>query len=127
MLRLWQNKENDLKHIFLSRSLSHCWMDPHWKPYISTCAYCHIQYAVIAKAETFAEDQRFLGELAGVQFENVVMHGKRSGNRSGTEDLVAGCFKQLDRGIVDQLFKFYQVDFEMFGYSPEMYFKYAKM
>ena len=68
-----------------------------------------------------------LGELVGVQFENVVMHEKRSGNRSGTEDLVAGCFKQLDKGIVDQLFKFYQVDFDMFGYNPEKYFTYAKI
>ena len=55
------------------------------------------------------------------------MHGKRSGDRSGTEDLAAGYLKQLDRGMVEQLFMFYQVDFEIFGYSPDIYFTYAKM
>ena len=101
--------------------MSHCRMDRHWKPFISQCAYCDIPYAVIAKAETFLEDQSFIGLMAGVNFANI----KSPNARNSTEDLSNVYFKQLDRQTVKQLFTFYQMDFEMFGYSPELYFTHA--
>merc|ERR1712106_964848 len=52
------------------RHLTRCGMDRHWKPFISRCAYCDIPYAVIAKAESFQKDQKFIGKMAGVEFEN---------------------------------------------------------
>ena len=93
-------------------------MDRHWKPFISRCAYCSVPYAVISKAETFEEDKRFIGEMAGVQFEDIQAH-KSSGG--GTKELARKHFEQLDVQTVDQLYEFYKVDFEMFGYSPEVY------
>ena len=97
-------------------------MDRHYLPFISRCAYCSVPYAVISKAETFEEDKRFIGLMAGIQFEDIQKH-KSSGG--GTKELAQKYFELLDRKTVDQLFEFYKVDFEMFGYSPEVYQTYA--
>ena len=51
------------------RSLNKCGFDKHWKPFISRCGYCGIPYKVIAKAENFAEDQKFIGKLANIDFK----------------------------------------------------------
>jgi hypothetical protein len=73
---------------------------------------------VIAKAETFEEDQKFIGQMAGVHFENIQAHKSEGGS---TKDQTRKYFGQLDKHTIDQLYKFYQVDFEMFGYSPALY------
>ena len=97
-------------------------MDRHYLPFISRCAYCSVPYAIVAKAETFEEDKQFIGVMAGIQFEDIQEH-KSSGG--GTKELARKYFELLDRKTVDQLFEFYKVDFEMFGYSPEVYQAYA--
>jgi len=105
------------------KSMNTCKLDKHWKPFISRCAFCDIPYRVIAKAETFEEDQLYIGQLAGVKLEQVESHHSSGGS---TRDLARGYFQQLDTNTVDKLYKLYQVDFEMFGYSPELYLSYAK-
>ena len=61
--------------------------------------------------------------MAGIQFEDIQEH-KSSGG--GTDELARKYFEQLDRQTVDELYEFYKVDFEMFGYSPELYQSYSK-
>ena len=100
------------------RHPSHCLMDQHWKPFIAECSYCEIPYAVIARTETFEEDQKFIGQLAGVNFKKTVANAGRGVN--STKDAVKIYFEQLNRQTVEELFKFYQMDFEMFGYSQEL-------
>ena len=51
------------------RRLNKCRLDVHWKPFISRCGYCDIPYKVIAKAEKFAEDKKFIGKLANIDFK----------------------------------------------------------
>ena len=53
------------------RRLNKCGLDKHWKPFISRCGYCDIPYKVIAKAENFAEDQKFIGKLANIDFKTL--------------------------------------------------------
>ena len=105
------------------RDLSNCGVNGHWMPFISKCAYCSVPYAVIAKAETFEEDKRFIGKMAGIQFDDIHQNESSGGS---TKELARKYFKQLDRKTVDELFEFYKVDFEMFGYSPELYQSYSK-
>ena len=102
--------------------MNRCRLDKHWKPFISRCAFCDIPYKVITKAETFREDQRFLGQLAGVKFAQVLTHHSSGGE---TVDLARRYFGQLDRQTVEQLVKLYQVDLDMFGYSADLYISYA--
>ena len=51
------------------QKMNKCAMDVHWKPFISRCGYCNVPYKVIAKAESFAQDQKFIGRLANVTFK----------------------------------------------------------
>ena len=78
---------------------------------------------MIARAETFAEDQKFIGQMAGVTFEQIETHQSRGGS---SKELAKIYFGQLDRRTVNKLFRLYKVDFQMFGYSPDLYLGYAR-
>ena len=43
-----------------------------------------------------------------------------------TKDLAKNYFSELDIRMVKELYELYKVDFEMFDYSPDEYFKVAK-
>ena len=43
-----------------------------------------------------------------------------------TKDLAKKYFSELDKTMVRKLYEFYKVDFEMFDYNPDEYFKVAK-
>ena len=98
-------------------------MDVHWQPYIARCAFCSISYTIVAKLETFKEDLSFIGRLAGVTFEQIVSHFSSGGS---TRSLARRYFRQLDRQTVWQLYQLYQIDFELFGYSPDLYLDMAQ-
>jgi len=101
-----------------------CDLDKHWKPFVSRCAYCTTHYTVIAKAETFKDDLRYISHLANVTFEEEVQKNHHSGPT--TAELTKKYFSQLERWIVEGLHQQYRVDFEMFGYSPKLYLDMAK-
>ena len=127
----------------LCRRLNKCGLDPHWKPFISSrCGYCDIPYKVIAKAENFAEDQKFIGKLANIDFkplgrwiyflntfsvhnDSFAVTNVSSGGR--TKELARKYFSQLSLDKVKKLYDIYKVDFEMFGYSPQLYYDYARI
>lgn len=43
-----------------------------------------------------------------------------------TKDLARKYFSEMDIDTVKRLYQLYKVDFEMFGYSPDEYFKLAR-
>ena len=100
-----------------------CHMDVHWQPYIARCAFCSINYTVVAKLETFQDDLMFIGRLAGVTFKEIVSHDSSGGR---TEKLSKKYFGQMDRQTVWQLYQLYKMDFELFGYSPGLYLDMAR-
>ena len=103
--------------------LNKCGFDKHWKPFISRCGYCDIPYKVIAKAENFAEDQKFIGKLSSIDFKPIATHVSSGGS---TKELAKKYFSQLSLSTVKKLYNVYKVDFEMFGYSPQLYYQYAR-
>ena len=102
----------------MPRHLNKCNLDRHWKPFISRCAYCDMPYLIITKAETFHEDQKFLGQLAGVEFPSLASHPSSGGS---TSHLARDYFSQLDKDTVERLTALYQVDLDMFGYTSDIY------
>ena len=77
----------------------------------------------MGRLETLQEDLNFIGQMAGVKLETISTNPSRGGS---TSDLARKYFGQLDRRIVKKLYKLYKVDFEMFGYSPDLYLDLAK-
>ena len=51
------------------QNINECNINIHWKPFISRCGYCDIPYKVIARAENFDEDTKFIGKLANIDFK----------------------------------------------------------
>ena len=43
-----------------------------------------------------------------------------------TKDLARKYFSEMDIDTAKRLYQLYKVDFEMFGYSPDEYFKLAR-
>ena len=43
-----------------------------------------------------------------------------------TKDLARKYFSELDLATVKKLYKVYKVDFEMFGYTPDIYYDLAQ-
>merc|ERR1719308_832409 len=79
------------------RTMSTCRLDKHWKPFISRCAFCDIPYRVIAKAETFLEDQQYIGQLAGVKLERVETHHSSGGSTRDQQYIGQLAGVQLER------------------------------
>ena len=52
----------------LCNDVNRCTINRHWKPFISSCAYCTENYTFILKAETFKEDLQFLGMTTNISF-----------------------------------------------------------
>ena len=114
----WQLGSTVLIYIAYLRTLSNCDLNKHWLPFISRCAYCTVPYTVIGKLETMDEDLHYIQQMAGVEFEPVKENQSSGGS---TTDLARKYFEQLDNKVVQQLFELYRVDFEMFGYSVDIF------
>ena len=117
------------------QQLNNCKLDNHWKPFISRCAYCDVRYSVIAKAETIEEDQKYIGHMANVTFQQTgniglcklemnwfLLEANKSSGGS-TKELAKKYFSKLQINTVKQLYEFYKVDFEMFDYNPDEYLR----
>jgi len=105
------------------RSPAHCGLDKHWKPFISRCGYCDAPYNFIVKAESFRQDQKFLGKMANVTFAETESHVSSGGS---TKSLAKKYFSELKTNTVKKLYHLYKVDFQLFQYSPDLYIQYSK-
>ena len=98
--------------------MNSCNLDVHYRPFISRCAYCDLNYLVISKLENFTEDRKFIGQILGLQLEKLEAHKSSGGN---TKEVSKDYFRMLDNNTVDKLYKIYGVDLEMFDYNFDQY------
>lgn len=111
--------------------------DEHWAPYYQFCSPCAVNFSVIAKVETLKQDSAYvihqlgLGHVLGRTIVGdrrtrlrTVMNKSKDGRN--TTALMKYYFSQLDNKMLDELLDIYGVDFEMFGYDPNVYRKYVR-
>ena len=97
----------------------------HWSPITPHCKYCEIEYDVIGRIETFREDVQYivvknnLQNVLPLEKSAVAMNSKKTVSTYSTHDYLS----QLSKAKIDSLYKFYQLDFELFGYDVTSYFK----
>ena len=97
----------------------------HWDPITPHCRYCDIEYDVIGRVETFKEDVKYiviksnLQNVLPLEKSAVAMNSKKTLSTYSTHDY----FSQLSKEEIENLYKFYQLDFELFGYDVTSYFK----
>ena len=101
-----------------------CNVDLHWIPYTAVCAPCNIEYMAVARLENLSQDLAFIGQIAGMEFENIaVRNPSRGGNSS---DVAMEYFNEVTKEDVEKLYELYKIDFQLFGYSPHLYVEAAK-
>ncbi|XP_076814976.1 carbohydrate sulfotransferase 8-like isoform X1 [Clavelina lepadiformis] len=98
---------------------SHNGGDPHWSKYNSLCYPCLIEYDVIAHLETIQEDTRYLLKLIKAPTKVLFQSGYSKIGLSKTEygNFKNIYFKQLNSSQKQNLYKAYESDFKLFGYS----------
>jgi hypothetical protein len=104
------------------RTMAECHFNHHWLPYVTSCSLCTFEYSAVGRLENMQDDLLFIGQMAGVQFKNNVSHS----SSGSTSQLAREYFSQVDEDDVEQLYQLYKIDFEMFGYSPDLYLNFAK-
>lgn len=87
----------------------------HWESVSRLCNPCAMKYNVIGKYETLIDDSALALNMAGISNINFPAGQKTS----GTSDLLGKYFDVLPNRITANLYKLYEQDFRIFGYSLE--------
>ncbi|XP_043471620.1 carbohydrate sulfotransferase 9-like [Leptopilina heterotoma] len=95
--------------------------DDHWMPYYLYCTPCLLNYDFIAKVETLWQDQIFT--IHKLKLDKKIKPNWRHNNGQSNASRIY--FSQLNKDMVQRLYKKFQLDFELFGYSPDEYYNYA--
>ena len=90
--------------------------DDHWKPFHMRCLPCSSQYDYISKFETFNNDIEYLKQKINLTEEHRKYFFPKRRFKTNFE-LMKKTFEKIPNKLVHRLYKVYQDDFEMFGYS----------
>ncbi len=96
-------------------------MDNHWKPCIWRCAFCSVDYTIVGKTETFEADVAAFFQLANLTMPSAAHVGVHNNANRRSQGVTRKYFSQLSRDQVWSLYKLYELDFELFGYSTSGY------
>ena len=119
----------------------------HWIPVNLLCHPCTRHYTIVAKIDTIERDSRktidififtinclfrFIRKTLGHEEEERTktlenIHKTKNGSDGDVTLLPSQrFFSQLERKEVEGLIQKYQIDLEMWGYSPQKYLEFAK-
>ncbi|CAD1474255.1 unnamed protein product, partial [Heterotrigona itama] len=96
--------------------------DDHWMPYYLYCTPCLLDYDIIAKVETLWQDQIYTIRKLHLQ-DTIEPRWRHSG---GYENPSKIYFGQLNKDLIQKLYEKFKLDFELFDYSPDDYYQYAR-
>uniref|UniRef100_A0A182QUE4 Carbohydrate sulfotransferase n=1 Tax=Anopheles farauti TaxID=69004 RepID=A0A182QUE4_9DIPT len=100
-------------------------LDIHWCPINNLCTPCLARYDFIVKMETYARDVQTLVKAARLEGVVRLAHVNHV-RKDSVNGLAAKYFSQLTQRQFDMLYSIYEIDFELFGYSADMYFQIPK-
>lgn len=87
----------------------------HWESVTRLCNPCAMKYNVIGKYETLIDDSALALNMTGIS--NITFPAGQK--TSGTSDLLGKYFDVLPNRVTANLYKLYEHDFRIFGYSLE--------
>ena len=96
----------------------HASADPHWSRYVDLCHPCELDFDFIGKVETLESDGKIiLSHLVRMEVEkNDILLFNRKSNLD-THNAAFSNIKKLSSAVVQRLYRKYEVDFQLFGYS----------
>jgi len=94
--------------------------DSHWTPYWKQCSPCHIQYDVVGKLDTAADDFKYVWSRLGILDSAPIpwIHSSQSqSRRTSLMDRIRAYLGPLRPDTVRSLREHFRPDFELFGYD----------
>ena len=83
--------------------------------------YCDVHYDVIGRLEDFNEDVLYISMKQNMtehlQLLSQVENGNRKRRGESQHQRIEKYMSQLNADMVEELYKLYQIDFEMFEYN----------
>ena len=95
----------------------------HWESITNNCNYCDIEYDVIGRMETFNDDVKYIFQKNHLEKDlplSMVTVSKNAAKLK-TSNVTAEYFSQLSKDQITDLYKYYRLDFELFGYDVSSY------
>ncbi|XP_022243753.1 carbohydrate sulfotransferase 11-like [Limulus polyphemus] len=95
--------------------------DHHWVPMWRMCAPCHINYNFFGKVETMMNDFSYLSSRLGLtrefkQGQSLLWQHQSAKSNASSESMIQEYIDQLTHEESSQLYKMYQLDFELYDY-----------
>nr|XP_045613690.1 carbohydrate sulfotransferase 10-like isoform X1 [Procambarus clarkii] len=120
-----QKVKFDVRRAWRSKGMKN--INMHWRPYWLTCAPCHLTYDVISQVETLDQDQEYVIRELGLQDKlfNLHSHSSNFDVFNGTSAATRHYYSTVPLALLQELVQYYKYDFDLFGYSPEPYYKMA--
>ena len=94
--------------------------DIHWMPIYLTCKPCLVDYKFIGNTDTMKEDSEKIRKKIGVKRSLPLDHVQPSGN---SKTKIHKFYSDFDKKLLDKLYNIYEMDFILFGYSPDEYYE----
>ena len=92
-------------------------MDEHWRPQYALSLPCVVPYTFIGKMETMAADIKYvlrnLYKVNASDFTSIIDHHPTTTNTSEY-------FSQIPERHLATLKEIYKLDFQLFGYNPDV-------
>lgn len=141
MSSLTEGDMEDCKKVLLSPPLCRYlidtdlanYADDHWIPYYLFCTPCLLNYDIVAKVETYLEDQVYTIRALGLQ-DAIRPRWRHRTDHDGTGSTGSSYnvsatarkyFAQITERELRDLHEKYKLDFEMFQYSLDDYLPYV--
>ena len=87
-------------------------------PFSDYCHICLIHYNYILHFENLQEEEKMLVER--LRAEEIIKPRKENANTNKSPDIFSKYFALLDQTDIDQLYRLYEADFEIFNYKREI-------
>ena len=92
----------------------------HWRPQYAGCPYCHVDYQIIGKAETFADDVKYIVLKKNLTSLIPLEATKKKNHATNQEAKKTNYMAQLSKDQIERLYRYYQRDFDLFGYHYDI-------
>ena len=99
-------------------------INEHWRPYLSKCSYCDVNYDLIGRMETWNDDLNYIIQKRGLEkvlpFQKLkISHDHPT--KQNTSKMTKQYFSKLSKQQKGDLYHMFRIDFEMFNYDPKIY------
>ena len=87
-------------------------------PFSDYCDICLIPYNYVLHFENLEEEEKLLVDR--LEAGQIIKPRRENVNTNKSPDIFTKYFSQLDQTDIDQLYRIYQTDFEIFNYKREL-------